>query len=41
MILLPQEGREVPDRDPYWRRRLRDGDVVRCDDAKVAAAKEA
>lgn len=27
--LLPPEGREVPDYDPYWLRRLRDGDVIR------------
>jgi Protein of unknown function (DUF2635) len=25
--LLPAEGREVPD-DQFWRRRLRDGDIV-------------
>ena len=25
--LLPEEGREVPD-NQFWRRRLRDGDVV-------------
>jgi len=24
---LPAEGREVPDDDPFWNRRLRDGDV--------------
>lgn len=24
---LPGEGREVPDTQPYWHRRLRDGDV--------------
>ena len=28
--LLPATGREVPDSD-YWRRRLRDGDVVEAD----------
>ena len=27
MVLLPAEGREVPD-TLFWRRRLRDGDVV-------------
>jgi len=27
MALLPEEGREVPDHDPFWLRRLRDGDV--------------
>jgi hypothetical protein len=25
--LLPDEGREVPDH-PFWRRRIRDGDVI-------------
>ena len=28
MILLPEEGRDVPDDDPFWNRRLRDGDVT-------------
>jgi Protein of unknown function (DUF2635) len=28
MMLLPEEGREVPDDDPFWNRRLRDGDVT-------------
>ena len=28
MTLLTDEGREVPDRDPFWVRRVRDGDVV-------------
>jgi hypothetical protein len=28
MALLPEEGREVPDADPFWLRRLRDGDVT-------------
>ena len=28
MQLLPEDGREVPDRDPFWHRRLRDGDVT-------------
>lgn len=28
MLLLPEEGREVPDDDPFWNRRLRDGDVT-------------
>lgn len=27
MQLLPDDGREVP-LNPFWRRRLRDGDVV-------------
>jgi len=26
--LLPDEGREVPDGDAFWLRRLRDGDVT-------------
>jgi hypothetical protein len=26
--LLPAEGREVPDGDSFWKRRLRDGDVT-------------
>jgi len=26
--LLPAEGREVPDGDSFWARRLRDGDVT-------------
>lgn len=30
-ILLPPEGADVPD-TVYWRRRLRDGDVVRLDE---------
>jgi len=28
MQLLPEEGREVPDGDPFWVRRVRDGDVT-------------
>ena len=28
MMLLPKEGREVPDGDPFWVRRVRDGDVT-------------
>ncbi len=28
MMLLPAEGREVPDNDTFWTRRLRDGDVT-------------
>lgn len=28
MALLPPEGREVPDGDAFWLRRLRDGDVT-------------
>lgn len=26
--LLPERGREVPDHDPFWVRRVRDGDVI-------------
>lgn len=28
MQLLPDEGREVPDGDQFWVRRVRDGDVT-------------
>jgi Protein of unknown function (DUF2635) len=28
MQLLPEEGREVSDGDPFWVRRVRDGDVT-------------
>lgn len=28
MMLLPDDGREVPDDDPFWLRRVRDGDVT-------------
>jgi hypothetical protein len=28
MALLPEAGREVRDSDPFWRRRVRDGDVI-------------
>lgn len=28
MQLLPAEGREVADGDPFWVRRVRDGDVT-------------
>ncbi len=27
-VALPETGKEVPDFDMYWARRLRDGDVV-------------
>lgn len=27
-LLLPPEGREVRDGDPFWARRIRDGDVI-------------
>jgi hypothetical protein len=44
--LLPPEGREVNERDTFWARRLRDGDVVPVETAPpearaVVAAKEA
>lgn len=26
---IPAEGRNVPDANPYWTRRLRDGDVTK------------
>ncbi len=29
--LLPAEGKDVPEFDPFWQRRLRDGDVLRGD----------
>lgn len=29
MALLTEEGREVPDNDAFWLRRLRDGDVTK------------
>ena len=28
MALLSEEGREVPDDDTFWQRRVRDGDVT-------------
>lgn len=28
MMLLPDEGRDVPEDDPFWNRRIRDGDVT-------------
>jgi hypothetical protein len=28
MQLPPEQGREVPDGDPFWTRRVRDGDVT-------------
>ncbi|WP_074465094.1 DUF2635 domain-containing protein [Escherichia coli] len=36
--LLPDEGAEVPDRDLFWRRRLKQGDVVLADKATTAAS---
>lgn len=38
MSLLPDDGREVPDDDLFWVRRLRDGDVVVDEGAPKAAA---
>lgn len=35
--ILPAEGREVPDHDVYWHRRVRDGDVIAETKAAVAA----
>ena len=35
MVLLTDEGREVPDGDPFWARRVRDGDVT-VEDAQAA-----
>lgn len=31
--LLPKEGAEVPDNDPFWNRRIRDNDVVVVDNS--------
>ena len=28
LALLPEDGREVSDDDPFWLRRVRDGDVT-------------
>ncbi|WP_218070402.1 DUF2635 domain-containing protein [Escherichia coli] len=33
--LLPDEGAEVPDRDLFWRRRLKQGDVVMVEESSV------
>lgn len=38
--LLPDEGREVSDH-LYWHRRLRDGDVIACEAAEIAALRAA
>jgi hypothetical protein len=35
---LPEEGKEVPE-SSYWLRRLRSGDVTRCEPAAAAKAK--
>jgi Protein of unknown function (DUF2635) len=32
MTLLPEDGRDVNERDPFWARRLRDEDVVGADE---------
>ena len=37
---LPAEGREVPDTQDYWHRRLRDGDVVLGGPPAVATEEE-
>lgn len=37
MALLTDEGRDVNERDPFWARRLRDGDVVAADGGPVIA----
>lgn len=29
--LLPKEGAEVPDNDPFWKRRIRDKDIILVD----------
>jgi len=39
LALLPDEGREVSDDDPFWLRRVRDGDVTV--EGKEAPAREA
>jgi hypothetical protein len=40
MALLSEEGREVPDGDTFWQRRVRDGDVT-VEGQKQLPAKEA
>ena len=40
LALLPDEGREVSDDDPFWLRRVRDGDVT-VEGAQEAPAREA
>lgn len=30
-MFIPPEGLDVPDGDPFWQRRLRDGDVSQAD----------
>jgi hypothetical protein len=39
-VPLPAEGAEVPDDDPFWNRRLAQGDVIRIEPAAPAAAAE-
>lgn len=39
--LLPAEGKEVNERDMYWARRLRDGDVVPVDTPPARRAPQA
>jgi hypothetical protein len=41
MALLPEDGREVPDNDPFWLRRLRDGDVTTEQQARTATRSHA
>lgn len=36
---IPADGIEVSDADPYWARRLRDGDVILVKPVKVVTAK--
>ncbi len=36
--LLPESGAEVPDRDIFWRRRLKQGDVVIAEEASATAS---
>ncbi|ECY3258281.1 DUF2635 domain-containing protein [Salmonella enterica subsp. enterica serovar Alachua] len=38
--LLPENGAVVSDTDPFWRRRLRDGDVVKASKPVKATAKK-
>jgi hypothetical protein len=38
MALLPADGREVNDSDPFWLRRVRDGDVTIEGQARAAAS---
>lgn len=38
-VPLPAEGRDVPD-NTYWRRRLRDGDVIAVEEDASTASSE-